>query len=150
MNAYERDALMAGAATAHADAVPVPKKEARRLGKSARTIRRHNHEGPPHMRQMSLYLHGHPNPHRIIANLQAVADADLEAMSTDSLISEYRRLLVEECSVEADDRRGTLDGTSLLELAAMAERDVATNTRKAAILRILAGRRVSVEELRHG
>lgn len=150
MNAYEHDALVAGAATAHADAVPVPKREARRLGKSPRTVRRWNHDGPPHLRQMALYLHGHPNPHRIIASLRAAANADLEAMTTAQLKAEYRRLLVEECTVEAEDRRGTLDGTKWLDVAAESERDAAVDLRKAAIERIFAGRKVRMEEVRHG
>ena len=150
MNAYEHDALVEGAARAHADAVRVPKREALRLGKSPRTIRRWSHDGPPHVVQTAMYLHGHPKPFRILANLRAVANADLEAMSTPALISEYRRLLVEECSVEAEDREGTLIGTKWLDVAAQSERDAAVDLRKAAIEKIFAGRRVSMEEVRHG
>lgn len=150
MNARERDTMSTMVARAHAEAVRVPKREAMRMGISARSARRWCSEGPPHVRQMALYLDGHPNPHRILANLRAMAEADVQQMTKADLIAEYRRLLGEECEVEAVDRRGTMFGTSWVDTAAESERDAAIDLRKAAIERQFEARRITREEVRNG
>lgn len=150
MEPRRMDAFTHGMGRAHQDAEPVPKKAARRLGVSARTARRYPHDGPPQLRQMAFYMDDHPNGHRILANLKAMADRKVRDMSTPDLIHEYRLTLLEECGVEAEDRAGCFNEASWLDVAAESERDAAVDLKKAAIEREFAVRGVTREEVRHG
>lgn len=148
MQGHRMDAARHGMAAAHSDHT-TPKREALRMGNSVRTQRRWSTEGPPQLRQIALYLEGHPNPHRILAHVRTMADAQIRALSNADLIADYRLLLVEECDVEAADRRGFLVG-SWLDVAAESERDAAVDIRKAAIEREFAVRRITRAEVLNG
>lgn len=150
VNAYQRDTMTQLAAVAHSDSTAAPKQEARRMHVADRTARRWSTHGPPQVRQIALYLHDHPAPHRIIAHLRAMAESDIRERTKDELIREYRDLLVTECDVEAEDRKGTVSGTSWLDIAAQSERDAAVDLRKAAIEREFAARRIGRDEVLHG
>lgn len=141
-----RDVERHGHAAAHADSCR-PKREAHRLGTSARTQRRWATEGPPQLRQLSLYLDGHPAPHRILAHVRAMAELDIRDTPTADLIAEYRDLLLKECEVEAKDRRTVLARDAWLDVAAASERNAAVDVRKAAIVREFAARRIRHEEV---
>lgn len=150
MKAYRKDVREALDGMAHADATETPKKEARRMGVTARTTRRWTHKGPPQVRQMAMYLEDHPNPHRILAHLRAMAESQLRAMTNAELIAEYWRLLLDECEAEARDRACHIGQDSWLDCAATSERDGAVDIRKAAIEREFAARRITRQEVRCG
>lgn len=150
MKHYRDDVRVALDARAHAESTDSPKKEALRMGTCNRTGRRWAKQGPPQVRQMSLYLANHPNPHRMIAHMQMMAESDVRSMTKAALIAEYRALLLRECDVEAQDRAGAVGTMSWLDAAAASEADAAVDIRKAAIEKEFAARRMSRAEVCHG
>lgn len=150
MNPRLMDTIREGSARAHRDAVATPKKEALRMDVSERTARRWCQDGPPQLTKLAVYMTGHPDGHRIAAHVLALADDDVARMTKDELILEYRRLLVEECALEADDRRSLVEHSSWMDIAARSERNSASDARKAAIVRQFALRRIPWTVAHHG
>ncbi|MEK9505190.1 hypothetical protein [Gaopeijia maritima] len=150
MNPRLMDLKREGSARAHSDGVRVPKKEALRMHVAPRTARRWNHEGPPQLTQLAVYMDGHPSPHRIAAHVMALAEDDVARMTKDELIMEYRRIIVGECELEAADRRALVEQCPWLDIAAQAERNAASDARKAAIARQFELRGIPWTVAHHG
>lgn len=71
----------------------------------------------------------------------------IRAVSTSDLIHRYHALVPLEKAVELEDTLDDLRPTTLLDMAAVNERDAALDLEKAAILRELAGRGVTPAEV---
>jgi hypothetical protein len=149
MNAYTDDVIRRTAAEAHADQPGGDKRLAGRYAKSRRTMARWRDKGPPEMRAAQTYLLNCPNPYRAWATLSVTRmQARLRDKPTSELIKEYHAVLAEDKAGEAEDTQHDLcRRTGWLDKSLSSERDAAVDTRKAALERIFAERRVTAEEV---
>lgn len=146
-----RDVIAAAAAAAHVDAEGgrPDRDAARRFSTSRRTVNRWTHDGPPAVREFSLYLLHSPDPYRVAVDALAIAKQHAIARkSTPDLIADYRALMQQECRVEAEDRMDDVQrGVSWLDRAAASARDAAVDAEKAACEREFAARGVTEAEV---
>ena len=149
MNPYRMDAIRSGAAVAHADAAPHDKRSARRWHVSRRTATRWRNDGPPQVRACAEYLHGCDDPHRVVAYLGTVADAEVRDLSHDALLDAYHAAQRDAVVADCCDRLAPMSTDGWEKCASAAERAAAIHIRKAAILREFVVRQMTREEVSH-
>lgn len=144
MNARRDDAIRGAAARCHADADPVAKRLAARMGTTTRSAQRWRSpdyaKGSP-MHRLGLYAEECPDPARIVANVRSYLYRAVAKLSDHELVAQIREHYAEDARLEGEDNATRfVRGVNPLDRAAMHERDAAVDEWLAAAWREVAAR----------
>lgn len=147
------DALRAAAGLAHRDAARTSSSGAASYGTDARTQRRWFEEGPPVVREFTVFLSLADDVWRWVAHVKTTAKVlTLQKLTDEQLIERIRELRAREKAVEGEDNANDVRrGLTPLERAMAKERDAALDEELAAAFRVWAERPWLTEaEVLHG